>query len=260
MRKFRILIVIATVFAIISSVAMAASVEFSISPIEYDNEDTVTISLIAGTDVEKVTGFYATLEYDKDVFEVTSTSDKDNFVADNNEGYIDIYPENIAFTNGTAVFSFTAKVLNKEKAVGSVFALVGATVNGASFNDEDKLLDEAGTVCTMTVTKKTVTPVEPEKPVITKNETKGATIETEDTIYTNIFKGEYSATPVEGVGISEIGIKYHNTDVTASDAVTLKKNVTIEGGATVNFKAAILGVAADTELVVEPYTVYDFAK
>lgn len=100
----------------------------------------------------------------------------------------------------------------------------------------------------------------PEKPVITKNETKGATIETEDTIYTNIFKGEYTATPAEGVGISEIGIKYHKTDVNDSNAAKLSKTVEIKGGATVKFKAAILGVAADTELVVEPYTVYAFAE
>lgn len=109
------------------------------------------------------------------------------------------------------------------------------------------------------VTITTSTP-EPEKPVITKNETKGATVETETTIYTNIFKGEYSAKAASNVVISEIGIKYHATDVNDAKAEKLSKAVSVEGGATVNFKAAILGVAADTELVVEPYTVYAFAK
>ena len=105
------------------------------------------------------------------------------------------------------------------------------------------------------------TPVEPEAPVIenTKDE-KGASVEKDNVVYTNIYNLAYTAKAASNVGISEIGIKYHKSDVNAADALKINKPVDISGGATVTFKAAILGVAKDTPIVVEPYTVYDFVK
>ena len=106
------------------------------------------------------------------------------------------------------------------------------------------------------------TPIEPEAPVIENTkDVKGDSVEKDNVVYTNIYNLAYTATPVKGVGISEVGIKYHKDNLAAEDVKTLKKSVeNIEGGATITFKAAILGVAADTDIVVEPYTLYDFVK
>lgn len=255
MKRIKFLVIAALVIAMISSFAFAdGQAGFALNQIEYNNEDTITLTVTSTATTEALGMYSANLNYNAAAFSPKSVTGK--LVIASGTTYITVMDDSgAALTKDAVIGTVTFNVIDKEKAVGSEFYFDQAIIYASDWATD--LFD--GSDGKMTV--KAATPVTPEKPVITTvAEEKGATIETDDTIYTNIFKGEYSATPVAGVGISEIGIKYHKTDVTAGDAVTLKKNVTIEGGATVNFKAAILGVAADTELVVEPYTVYDFAK
>lgn len=243
MKKMKFLFTLALAVCMLFTVAFAAN-EFVANDIEYSGTGNIEVAFDSSYGDGYALG--ATMKYNTDKFDyVSSNSELIKYSARNKR--VNIVGAKLGAGDFVVTLAPKADIdVNGEKIT---FSSVKVTLDGTPVYATDSVV----------VTITTSTP-EPEKPVITKNETKGATIETEDTIYTNIFKGEYSATLVEGVGISEIGIKYHNTDVTASDAVTLKKNVTIEGGATVNFKAAILGVAADTELVVEPYTVYAFAK
>ena len=243
MKKMKFLFTLALTVCMLFTVAFAAN-EFVANDIEYSGTGNIEVAF--GSSYGDGYTLGATMKYNTDKFDyVSSNSELIKYSARNKR--VNIVGAKLGAGDFVVTLAPKADVdVNGEKIT---FSSVKVTLDGTPVYTTDSVV----------VTITTSTP-EPEKPVIAKNEKKGATIETEDTIYTNIFKGEYSATPAEGVGISEIGIKYHNTDVTASDAVTLKKNVTIEGGATVNFKAAILGVAADTELVVEPYTVYDFAK
>ena len=260
MKKFRFIIALAIVVTMISTFAFAATDIFTTSNIECNAGDNVTVTLKfknAGT----LTSAAFAVKFDNTVWTVDKADITTPITGADKEvsglGQVVISTSNsYKYEADSVAVSFIAKPIEGANVDGSKFYLCAEAY--LEFDDGDYYYEESNDAVVSTVTVKSA---DPTKPVITTvAEEKGATIETEDTIYTNIFKGEYSATPVEGVGISEIGIKYHNTDVTAGDAVTLKKNVTIEGGATVNFKAAILGVAADTELVVEPYTVYDFAK
>lgn len=244
MKKMKFLFTLALTVCMLFTVAFAAN-EFVANDIEYSGTGNIEVAF--GSSYGDGYTLGATMKYNTDKFDyVSSNSELIKYSARNKR--VNIVGAKLGAGDFVVTLAPKADIdVNGEKIT---FSSVKVTLDGTPVYATDSVV----------VTITTSTP-DPEKPVITTvAEEKGATIETEDTIYTNIFKGEYSATPVEGVGISEIGIKYHNTDVTASDAVTLKKNVTIEGGATVNFKAAILGVAADTELVVEPYTVYDFAK
>lgn len=243
MKKMKFLFTLALTVCMLFTVAFAAN-EFVANDIVYSG--TGNIEVVFGSSYGSGYELGATMHFNTDKFDFVS-SNSDLIKYSSKKKRVNIVGAKLGAGDFVVTLAPKADVdVNGEKIT---FQSVKVASQGTPVYSADSVV----------VTITTSTP-EPEKPVITKNETKGATIETGDAIYTNIFKGEYTATPAEGVGISEIGIKYHNTDVTASDAVTLKKNVTIEGGATVNFKAAILGVAADTELVVEPYTVYAFAE
>lgn len=261
MKKLSLFLVLVVVLSVFSMSTFAATnpIDFEATSIDYSSGD-LTVAIKANEDFFVDIAYFTIMPTDKTKWTITDTAagivDKGSIGIVNNE--VRVANDGMTdFKAGDVLMPFTAIPADGADVNGSTFVLTAIDLTNSDTDESPWFTD--GTVgSTLTINVKSA---DPEKPVITTvAEEKGATIETEDTIYTNIFKGEYSATPVEGVGISEIGIKYHNTDVTAGDAVTLKKNVTIVGGATVNFKAAILGVAADTELVVEPYTVYDFAK
>ncbi len=259
MKKFRFIIALAIVVTMISTFAFAATDIFTTSNIECNAGDNVTVTLKfknAGT----LTSAAFAVKFDNTVWTVDKADITTPITGADKEvsglGQVVILTSNSCkYEADSVAVSFIAKPIEGANVDGSKFYLCAEAY--LEFDDGDYYYEESNDAVVSTVTVKSA---EPEKPVIAKNEKKGATIESEDTIYTNIFKGEYSAKAASNVVISEIGIKYHATDVNDAKAEKLSKAVSVEGGAAVNFKAAILGVAADTELVVEPYTVYAFAK
>lgn len=277
MKKLRIFLAVIVVLTMVFTVVSAdeTAVVFGDSTgkaltdaitIDGKTGDTITFTLLSNveTEIRKASNF--SIAYDPTVWEIdkaqcsTASDLAEGTVSPNTaKKQVSIKvskTSNVNVTSGKLLATINAKLLKDLTTTDDFDSAKISFVTGKTYYDvtNSVALTNSGT---LTVAKKAV---EPEKPVITKNETKGATIETEDTIYTNIFKGEYSAKAASNVVISEIGIKYHATDVNDAKAEKLSKAVSVEGGATVNFKAAILGVAADTELVVEPYTVYAFAK
>lgn len=260
MKKLSLFLVLVVVLSVFSMSTFAATnpIDFEATSIDYSSGD-LTVAIKANEDFSVDTAYFTIMPTDKTKWTITNTAA--GIVAKGSIGIVnnEVRVANDGMTDfkaGDVLMSFTATPADGADVNGSTFVLTAIDLTNSD-TEESPWFTDGAVGSTLTINVKSA---EPEKPVITKNETKGATVETETTIYTNIFKGEYTATPAEGVGISEIGIKYHKTDVNDSNAAKLSKTVEIKGGATVKFKAAILGVAADTELVVEPYTVYAFAE
>lgn len=225
----------------LSTVAFAA-VGVTADDITYDGvSDTIVYTISIAND-GTASEISAQAYFDTEVFAFVSASDAAGMKWSKNKKRVNIV---------TAVadeLTITLKVLDKDAAkAGSEISLKSVKVV-----DSDALAVFTADEIVTTV-KGAAAPAVPEAPAYAVESENYDDIVVGDVTYTNVYVGEYSATPVAGVGISKIGVKNATEEVAS-------KTVAIEGGAKVTFKIALLGVEDGEDVGLTAFAEYDFAE
>lgn len=231
MKKLKLLLAVAVVFTLISTIAFASTPFVSVDIPEYSGTGDLVVSI--SIDQTDSVEFYSQLVFDNTVWKYKSAlkSDGSSFNADdaNNNGesnVIDIGISNpISVESGKAFLNIVFEPINVSAASGSKFYLRYAS----TADDCDFSATEENPVA-VTV-KKTDVIVEPE----TTTEVEG---------YTDVVNFASSATAAEGATTLSFDLYEGDAKHGETYSVNLADwGLTIESG-TINFKVAIIGAPA----------------